>query len=132
MLRKNYLLQTRASKSWYSFGAAGWASLAIEIAVPAVFFALMCIPKHFLDPVHFPQQLSVPHDLDNPYWAFTYEGKPIFAPTPYPHHFFLVPHLPATFCSMLSQLSTLIADSTPFLNLPSPFPLHPFSSLQRQ
>jgi len=83
------LLQTRASKSWYSFGAAGWASLAIEIAVPAVFFALMCIPKHFLDPVHFPQQLSMPYDLDNPHWAVNYAGH-------------LLPPPPPSFCHSLT------------------------------
>ena len=74
LLRKNFLLQSRASKAWYSFGAAGWAALLIEIAVPAVFFALMCIPKHFLDPFHLIQQVTPPRDLDSLAWANAYSG----------------------------------------------------------
>lgn len=75
VLRKNYLLQIRAGKAWYTLGASGWAALLLEIVVPGVFFALMCIPKHYLDPISFPRQLTPPADLDTARWAFEYEGE---------------------------------------------------------
>ena len=74
MLHKNYLLQTRTSRAHTYLGAAGWAALLIEIAIPAVFFTLMCIPKHYLNPMHFPQQVSQAWDLDATKWALQYEG----------------------------------------------------------
>ena len=74
MLHKNYLLQTRTSRAHTYLGAAGWAALLIEIAIPAVFFTLMCIPKHYLNPMKFPQQVSQAWDLDATQWALQYEG----------------------------------------------------------
>lgn len=74
VLWKNYLLQTRASKAWYSFGAVGWIALLIQVAIPGIFFALTCIPKHFVQPQHIPQQLSRISDLDGGNWASTYNG----------------------------------------------------------
>ena len=78
VLWKNYLLQTRVSKAWYSFGAVSWMALLIEIAIPGVFFALTCIPKHYVQPFHFPQHLTVANDLDLMAWASTYEGKKLW------------------------------------------------------
>ena len=77
VLHKNYLLQTRTSRAHTYLGAAGWAALLIEIAIPAVFFTLMCIPKHYLNPMKFPQQVSQAWDLDATQWALQYEGGPL-------------------------------------------------------
>ena len=74
VLHKNYLLQTRASRTWARFGVSGWLSLLLEILVPGVFFALMCIPKHYLNPQFIPRQLSPAYDLDLAKWGLDYAG----------------------------------------------------------
>lgn len=75
VVRKNLLLQTRASKAWYTFRLTGWAALLLEIAVPGIFFALTCIPKIYLNPVEVPRQLTPPYALDATKWALDYDGE---------------------------------------------------------
>ena len=47
----------------------------VNILVPPAFFILMCLPKHFIKPIPFPQQLFSAVDLDQPQWAREYRGE---------------------------------------------------------
>ena len=47
----------------------------VNILVPPAFFILMCLPKHFIKPIPFPQQLFSAMDLDQPQWAREYRGE---------------------------------------------------------
>lgn len=47
----------------------------VNILVPPAFFVLMCLPKHFIKPIPFPQQLFSAMDLDQPQWAREYRGE---------------------------------------------------------
>jgi hypothetical protein len=52
----------------------GWAGLALDVAIPAIFFLVMCLPKHYVKPQRTPLQLSPLYDLDAPSWGFVYQG----------------------------------------------------------
>ena len=52
-----------------------WLGLVVNILVPPAFFILMCLPKHFIKPIPFPQQLFSAMDLDQPQWAREYRGE---------------------------------------------------------
>lgn len=75
VLHKNILLQTRSRRA---FGLAGLPALLFQIALPACFFLLMIIPKHYIKPINWPQYLeSQQYDIDVSFWAGAspYEGK---------------------------------------------------------
>ncbi|KAF8072728.1 Abca17 [Scenedesmus sp. PABB004] len=75
VLRKNFILQTRGRRTL--FGLGGWAGLVAQVLLPVGFFALMCIPKHYIQPYQHPRLLQAQeHDLDTKAWAGAtpYEG----------------------------------------------------------
>ena len=73
VLRKNFLLQVRGRKAF--LGLEGWAALLAELLIPAAFFVLMCLPRHYLTPSVKPQSVSTLTDLDNGgTWGQVYDG----------------------------------------------------------
>lgn len=48
----------------------------MQVLVPALFFALMCIPKYYVPkPVPIPEQLYPSADLDSGFWGQPYFGE---------------------------------------------------------
>lgn len=96
VLHKNFILQTRSRRT---AGLGGWGALLIQVLLPAAFFSLMCIPKHFIQPVQHPEHKeSTAFDIDSRWWSGPnpYDGAPpatggrkdcacIWAPQP-PHN----------------------------------------------
>lgn len=77
VLQKNLILQIRGRRSFLGLG--GWAALALQILLPALFFTLMCIPKYYIQPYEHPVYLQQnENDIDTRWWAGAspYEGKP--------------------------------------------------------
>lgn len=70
VLEKNYLLQT---------SRRGWAGLLVQVLLPAAFFAVMMIPKHFIPPVVDPEYKEVSPSplIDSRWWsgAIPYSGR---------------------------------------------------------
>lgn len=56
LLKKNALLQARTRGGVFGLGA--WASLALQLLAPALFFLILCIPKYWIQPVPHRQQLQ--------------------------------------------------------------------------
>ncbi|GBF94218.1 hypothetical protein Rsub_06488 [Raphidocelis subcapitata] len=75
LLRKNATLALRSRRS--PLGLGGAASLLLQVLLPAAFFCLMWIPKHYIPTIHHPAFLE-PHayGLDTRWWAgpSPYEG----------------------------------------------------------
>jgi hypothetical protein len=67
VLRKNIILLTRSRKT--IFGLGGWAALLIQILTPAAFFLLMCVPRYYLKPLHYPLYQSATTDIDDKIWS---------------------------------------------------------------
>lgn len=78
VLCKN-LLQLRGRRRL--LGLAGWPAQLLEIVLPALFFAVACLPKHYVRPIPSPTRLSPVHALDSPEWALEYDGPASTAPT---------------------------------------------------
>lgn len=75
LLRKNAALALRARRS--PLGAGGAAGLLLQILLPAAFFGLMWVPRHYIKPIEHPVFLqSQAYDLDSKWWAgpSPYEG----------------------------------------------------------
>jgi hypothetical protein len=76
VLQKNFILQIRGRRSFLGLG--GLPALLLQIALPAVFFTLMCIPKYYIEPYDHPVYLQQSEsDIDTRWWAGAspYEGK---------------------------------------------------------
>ena len=116
LLRKNFLLQTRARKNW--LGLTSWGALALEILLPVFFFLILWLPRQFAPlPRPTPVQLSVPLPLESNQWGEIYTGGPlpcpiawIRNPTQHLDHetctSFLIPIAPS-FCHWLGPPATL-------------------------
>lgn len=75
VLQKNFILQIRGRHSL--FGLGGLPALLLQISLPALFFALMCIPKYYIQPYDHPVYLQQSEsDMDTRWWAGAspYEG----------------------------------------------------------
>jgi hypothetical protein len=75
LLRKNLTLTVRSRRS--PLGVGGWGGLLLQICLPALFFGLMWIPKHYIKPIHHPAFLpGESYDIDTKWWAgpSPYEG----------------------------------------------------------
>lgn len=75
VLQKNFILQIRGRHSL--FGLGGLPALLLQISLPALFFALMCIPKYYIQPYDHPVYLQQSEsDIDTRWWAGAspYEG----------------------------------------------------------
>jgi hypothetical protein len=75
LLRKNATLALRSRRSLLGLGGA--ASLLLQVLLPAAFFCLMWIPKHYIPTIHHPAFLEArAYGLDTRWWAgpSPYEG----------------------------------------------------------
>jgi hypothetical protein len=76
VLQKNFILQFRGRRSFLGLG--GLPALLLQVSLPALFFALMCIPKYYIQPYEHPVFLQQSEsDIDTRWWAGAspYEGK---------------------------------------------------------
>lgn len=48
LLHKNVLLSTRNKKSLLGSKLSGWGGYVVQLLVPALFFSIMYLPKHFI------------------------------------------------------------------------------------
>jgi hypothetical protein len=75
LLRKNATLVLRSRRT--PLGVGGAVGLLLQVLLPALFFCLMWIPKHYIQPIHHPVFLEKEvYDLDSKFWAgpSPYEG----------------------------------------------------------
>jgi hypothetical protein len=76
VLQKNFILQIRGRRSFLGLG--GLPALLLQIALPALFFTLMCVPKYYIEPYDHPVYLQQSEsDIDTRWWAGAspYEGR---------------------------------------------------------
>ncbi|KAI8469139.1 MAG: hypothetical protein J3K34DRAFT_522412 [Monoraphidium minutum] len=81
LLRKNAALTARGRRGVLGAGGA-WGGLALQVLLPALFFGVMWIPKHYIKPTHHPAFLEAQsYDLDTKWWAgpSPYEGPAFHA-----------------------------------------------------
>lgn len=77
LLRKNAALTVRGRRAPLCGAAGGWGGALVQVLLPALFFLLMWVPKHYIKPIHHPVFLeSQSYDLDTKWWAgpSPYEG----------------------------------------------------------
>jgi hypothetical protein len=82
VLHKNVLLSVRGRRSTFLGGVGGWPALLLQVALPALFFSLMCIPKYYIQPYEHPLFLQASeYDVDTRWWAGAspYEGECVCA-----------------------------------------------------
>jgi len=75
LLRKNFTLTVRSRRT--PLGLGGWGGLLLQVLLPALFFGLMWIPKHYIKPIEHPVFLQrQSYDIDSKFWAgpSPYEG----------------------------------------------------------
>lgn len=84
VLRKNFLLRT--SRGPGPFGIPGfllgWLGLTLEVALPVLFFLIMCVPRYYIKPTPLPAQFFPRAALDSLDWVMAYyQGPGAASPT---------------------------------------------------